>query len=374
MMTTTGSSKGGRPRAFVLLAALMLAWVAALGVRAEAAEVRVDRPAEKRLALVIGNARYPELALNNPENDAHLIAATLRSLGFEVTELVNVKAFEFRRAVREFARRLQGEEGAGVFYYAGHGVQIDGRNYLLPVDINLRDEDEVRDDGIDVDELLLRRLDHANGRVRIVILDACRDNPYAGAGSGRLRPTANSDAPSSASGALIAYSSGPGQPAEDGPAGSNSVYTRNLVKEMVATDLEVEQMFKRVRVDVVRETANRQVPWVNSSMTANFSFHPAGAVAGNAEPQHLAQIVDAPRAPAAPAPRPVAVVAAPIVVPPGVRVAPGQSERCVALLVRVQLGEPVSAGEVAYLQAACANPGMQVASRSLVQAPDEARR
>ena len=149
-------------------------FAAALAVGADVAQAT-----EKRIALVVGNARYPALALNNPENDARVVATTLRRLGFEVSEHVNLTIKEFRKVLRDFAKRQQSEEGASVFYYAGHGVQIDGRNYLLPVDVNLRDEDEVRDEGVDVDELFVSRLERARTQVRIVILDACRDNPFA---------------------------------------------------------------------------------------------------------------------------------------------------------------------------------------------------
>jgi len=234
--------------------------------------------AEKRVALVVGNARYPALALNNPENDARVVATTLRRLGFEVSEHVNLPIKEFRKVLRDFAKRLQSEEGASVFYYAGHGVQIEGRNYLLPVDVNLRDEDEVRDEGVDVDELFVSRLERARTQVRIVILDACRDNPFAQKtrairGSGGLAEMA-------ARGTLMAYAAAPGSTAEDGPPGTNSVYTRHLVKEMLVEGIEVEQMFKNVRVKVVRDTNQRQVPWVNTSLTANFSFNPTRSPVG----------------------------------------------------------------------------------------------
>ena len=228
--------------------------------------------AEKRMALVIGNARYPVLPLNNPENDARVIAATLRQLGFQVTEHVNLGVKDFRKVVRDYAKRLQNEEGVGVFFYAGHGVQIDGRNYLLPVDINLRDEDEVKDEGVDIDELFVSRLERARANVRIVILDACRDNPFGN----KTRNTrgAGGLAEMAARGTLIGYSAAPGATAEDGPPGTNSVYTRHLVKEMLVEGLEVELMFKSVRVKVLRDTQQRQVPWVNTSLTANFSFNP----------------------------------------------------------------------------------------------------
>jgi uncharacterized caspase-like protein len=227
---------------------------------------------EKRMALVIGNARYPALPLNNPESDARVVAATLRRLGFEVKEHVNLPVKEFRRVLRDYAKSLQNEEGASVFYYAGHGVQIDGRNYLLPIDINLRDEEEVKDEAVDVDELFVSRLERARTQVRIVILDACRDNPF-GAKTRNLRSVGGL-AEMAARGALIAYSSAPGAAAEDGPPGTNSVYTRHLVKEMLTEGIEVEQMFKNVRVKVLRDTSQRQIPWVNTSLTANFSFNP----------------------------------------------------------------------------------------------------
>ncbi|MFP5396703.1 MAG: caspase family protein [Gammaproteobacteria bacterium] len=228
--------------------------------------------AEKKLALVVGNARYPASPLNNPENDARVVASTLRRLGFEVTEHVNLPMKEFRRVLRDFSRRLQSEGAVAVFYYAGHGVQIDGRNFLLPVDLNLRDEDEVKDEGVDIDELLVSRLERARAQVRIVILDACRDNPFGG--KTRTVRASTGLAEMAARGALIAYSSAPGATAEDGPPGTNSVYTRHLVKEMLVEGIEVEQMFKQVRVKVLRDTNQRQVPWVNTSLTANFSFNP----------------------------------------------------------------------------------------------------
>ncbi|MEP6873376.1 MAG: caspase family protein [Burkholderiales bacterium] len=229
--------------------------------------------ADKRLALVVGNARYPSAALNNPENDAHVVASTLRRLGFEVIEHVNLPVKDFRRVLREYAKRVQETEGTALFFYAGHGVQIDGRNYLLPVDINVRDEYEIKDEAVDVEELFVSRLDRARAQTRIIILDACRDNPFATKSRG-VRSVGSGLVEMGARGALIAYSSAPGATAEDGPAGTNSIFTRHLVKEMLVEGLEVEQMFKNVRVKVLRDTNQRQIPWVNSSMTSNFSFNP----------------------------------------------------------------------------------------------------
>ena len=232
-----------------------------------------ERPPEKRIALVVGNSLYPKVPLDNPVNDARLIAGTLRKLGFEVNLQLNVGVLPFRRALREFARQVQQDDAIAVLYYAGHGVQIDGRNYLLPVDINLRDQEEVKDESVDIEELFLSKIDKVGSHPRIVILDACRDNPFA-AKTRNVR-SAGGLAEMGARGTLIAFASAPGAPAEDGPAGRNSIYSRNLAEEMVIPGLEVEQMFKNVRVRVLSETRQRQLPWVNTSLTSNFSFNPA---------------------------------------------------------------------------------------------------
>ena len=142
--------------------ALVPVWWSALS-RAQA-QARVEATAQRRVALVVGNARYPEFPLNNPEHDARLIAQTLRTLDFEVSENLNLKARDFKRVLREFAQRMDDDQVASVFYYAGHGVQIGGRNYLLPVDIALRDEAEVRDEAVDLQEALLAHVDRVRPR------------------------------------------------------------------------------------------------------------------------------------------------------------------------------------------------------------------
>ena len=256
----------------LLAACLLVADALALLPDAKAAQA----PAERRIAMVIGNSTYRDLPLNNPANDARLISANLRKLGFEVNEHLNLGVRDFRRVLRDFARRVQEDDAVAVLYYAGHGVQIDGRNYLLPVDINLRDEEEVKDESVDIDELYISRLERARSKARIVILDACRDNPFRG----RTRNIRASGglAEMSARGTLIAFSSAPGAAAEDGPPGSHSVYTRHLADEMAIEGIEVEQMFKNVRVKVLRDTNQRQVPWVNTSLTVDFSFNPGTAI------------------------------------------------------------------------------------------------
>lgn len=227
---------------------------------------------DKRIALVIGNARYPAIPLNNPENDARVVGRTLRELGFEVIEHVNLPVKKFRQVLRDYVRRLQTENGIGLLYYAGHGVQIDGRNYLLPVDINLRDQEEIKDEAVDIDDLFVSKLDRASARGLIVILDACRDNPFST--KTRNIQASGGLAEMGARGAMIAYSAAPGAAAEDGPEGTNSVFTRHLVREMLQPGVEVETMFKNVRVKVLQDTRKRQMPWVNSSLTIDFQFNP----------------------------------------------------------------------------------------------------
>jgi type VI secretion system VasD/TssJ family lipoprotein len=250
-------------------------------------QAKIEAPRQRRIALVIGNGRYPEIPLNNPEHDARLIAQTLRSLGFEVGEYLNLTARDFKRVLREFARRMDDDQVASVFYYAGHGVQLGGRNYLLPVDIALRDEAEVRDEAIDVHGALLAHVDRVRPRARIFIIDACRNDPFAARGRSR---NANGLAEMAAPGALIAFSAAPGGVAEDGPIGGNSVYTRHLATELRSTGVEVEEMMKAVRVKVLRDTAQRQIPWVNTSMVVNFMFNP-GAASAAAPPRRNLQVL-----------------------------------------------------------------------------------
>jgi type VI secretion system VasD/TssJ family lipoprotein len=257
------------------------------------AQPKAEASRQRRVALVIGNARYPEFPLNNPEHDARLIAQTLRTLDFEVSEHLNLNARDFKRVLREFAHRMEDDQVASVFYYAGHGVQIGGRNYLLPVDIALRDEAEVRDEAIDLQEALLEHVDRVRPRARIFIIDACRNDPFAA--RGRASRKANGLAEMAAPGALIAFSAAPGRVAEDGPIGGNSIYTRHLAAELRTSGIEVEEMMKAVRIKVLRDTAQRQIPWVNTSMVVNFMFNPGPAPALAAAKRNLQLHVQAQR-------------------------------------------------------------------------------
>ena len=222
--------------------------------------------AEQRIALVIGNAAYPTAPLKNPVNDARAMARTLRELDFDVLAFENQSQKEMRRAVIEFGDRLQ-RGGVGLFYFAGHGLQVAGRNYMVPVDASIRSETEVEVESVDVATVLVR-MDTAKTRLNIVILDACRDNPFGRSFRSTARGLAAIDAPS---GTLIAYATAPGRVARDGQ-GDNGLYTAELLRTMREPGLPIENVFKRVRQAVREVTKGEQVPWEASSMEGEFVF------------------------------------------------------------------------------------------------------
>ena len=228
--------------------------------------------AEQRLALVIGNSAYPAAKLLNPGNDAKAIAAKLNALGFEVIVKTDVSQREMTRAISQFGQRLQ-NGGVALFYYAGHGLQVRGRNFLVPVDAEIVSEASVRSEAVDLDQLLEQL---APARLSMVILDACRNNPYEGkfrtaAGTG----LAQIDAPK---GTLLAYATAPGKVASDG-TGGNGLYTAELLKAIDVPGLKVEEIFKAVRVNVIKATAAQQIPWESSSLTGEFYFRPESRAA-----------------------------------------------------------------------------------------------
>jgi hypothetical protein len=221
----------------------------------------------RRIALVIGNGAYTNAPpLKNPPNDARDMAATLKQLGFTVASAINADQRTMKRLIREFGQQLK-SGGQGLFYYAGHGVQLRGRNYLIPANAEIASETDVEDQGVDL-SLVLGLMDEAENGLNIVILDACRNNPFArsfrSAGSG----LAQVDAPT---GTLIAYATSPGRVASDGQ-GRNGLYTSELLRQMLVTGIGVEEMFKRVRAGVQRQTSGQQVPWESSSLVGDFYF------------------------------------------------------------------------------------------------------
>lgn len=225
--------------------------------------------AEQRVALVIGNATYTVAPLANPAKDARLMSGALRQVGFDVTELIDGDYAAMRKAILEFGRRLRGGDSVGVFYYAGHGVQVDGQNYLIPLGHDIKDTVEVTVAGINLNELL-KTMDGASSRLNIAILDACRDNPFPAATRSAQRGLAPVRAPS---GTLIAYATGPGQVAYDGD-GDNSPYTAALAANIPQQGVSLDDMFRQTRRAVLAATQKRQTPWEHSSLTDTFYFNP----------------------------------------------------------------------------------------------------
>jgi uncharacterized caspase-like protein len=230
--------------------------------------------AEPRIALVIGNGDYASGRLANAVLDARSMAETLRGLGFEVLAHENAGYRDMRRALAEFGERLSAD-GIGLFYYAGHGLQVSGKNYLVPVDAEIKSERYVSAEAVDA-ESVLAEMQAAKTRVNIVIMDACRDNPFVTRFRGLTRGLAFMPAPA---GTYVAYATGPGSVAEDGEPGRNGIYTGELLKALREPGLRIEDVFKRVRIAVQARTENRQNPWDASSMTGDFFFTAPAATA-----------------------------------------------------------------------------------------------
>lgn len=226
-------------------------------------------PGDLRIALVIGNSAYAGAAsLVNPVNDAVAMSATLKTLGFAVVELRDGSRAQMAVAVAQVRERLNGRRGIGVLYYAGHGLQLDFRNYMVPVDARLASASDVPAQAIDVGDVI-DAFKSAGNRMNILVLDACRDNPFAGKATAKgLAPL---DAPN---GTFLAYATAPGNVAEDGDAlGGNGLYTGYLVKELQKPAARIEDVFKRVRLQVRQQSKGRQIPWESTSLEEDFFFN-----------------------------------------------------------------------------------------------------
>jgi uncharacterized caspase-like protein len=260
---------------------VMIGCICMLGAHARAAP-------QRRTALVIGNAAYGEIGvLANPVNDASDMAALLQQLGFAVTLLRDVDLRFMREAVDAFSRQLR-QGGVGLFYFAGHGVQVSGENYLIPLRANIAREQDVPYEALPVGRIL-GGMEDADNQLNIVILDACRHNPYARQWRSSQRGLAPVQA---ARGALIAYATAPGSTAADG-GGRNGFYTSYLLQYMPTPGISVEHLFKQVRAEVVRATRGKQMPWESSSLIGDFTFalqplSPPPAMANPAAPPALA--------------------------------------------------------------------------------------
>lgn len=235
----------------------------------------------EKVALVIGNGAYQNAPLRNPVNDANAVALAFKALGFQVYHHDNATHQEMLDALRKFSQSAP-KSGVRLLYFAGHGIQIKGRNYLLPVDADVKSEQEMVQRSIDITELL-EQLAAIKGGINLVILDACRVNPFnqtptqlVDARGYKTRSlgakTLGLAAVQAPSGTIVAFSTSPGSVATDSALRNNSVYTRHLLSHINVPGLPVEKLFKLVRTAVAAETQQMQVPWESSSLLGEYCF------------------------------------------------------------------------------------------------------
>jgi hypothetical protein len=218
-----------------------------------------------RTALVIGNSNYSFGPLKNPVNDARDMSRVLKLAGFDVTMVVDASREKIDTAVNQFSQKLGG--GVALFYYAGHAVQVDGHNYIIPIGEDIDSQAKVKYRGVDIDQVL-SEMGEARSGLNIVVLDACRDNPLPKESRSASRGLVRVKSPS---GTLIAFSTSPGETASDG-VGRNGTYTKYLLHYMKVADLPIESVLKGVSRSVKKATNNKQQPWVETSFDGEFSF------------------------------------------------------------------------------------------------------
>jgi peptidoglycan hydrolase-like protein with peptidoglycan-binding domain len=257
--------------------------------------------ADKRVAFVVGNSAYKNVPqLPNPVVDARSMAKVLRNVGFDVVEGANLSRDKMTEKLLEFGKKAEGADVA-VFYYAGHGIAVNGTNYLLPVDADLKSEMDVKlGAAINVDVTLEQTM--ADAKVKLVFLDACRDNPFAAKiRSAKATRSVSVDSGlaemKSGEGTLIAFATGPGQTALDGEAGTNSPFTRALVANIAQPGVEIQQAMTKVRAQVNDETNKNQLPWGHTNLTGDVYLNPVGIAAD--KPAEAASAAT-PAAPASP--------------------------------------------------------------------------
>jgi uncharacterized caspase-like protein len=260
------------------LIVLQLALGLLVGLSAAPAALHAATP--QRVALVVGNNNYPSAPLLNPVNDARAMAAALQVAGFTVILRLDATQPVLNAAVRDFGNRIKegGAGSAGLFYFAGHGMQIKGRNFLIPVGANIEHEDEVAYQALDA-QSVLDKMESAGNGINLMILDACRNNPFARSFRSSAVGLAQMEQPV---GTLVAYATAPGSVASDGQGLANGLYTTHLLQAMKQPGVKVEEVLKQVRGAVRRDSAGRQVPMEWNSLEGDFYFFPAAAGQGPA--------------------------------------------------------------------------------------------
>ncbi len=244
---------------FIVLSATILIFAPVIYTPLSAADAQ-------KVALVIGNSDYKSAPLKNPVNDARDMAKALEEMGFDVIHEENASNKAMKDAVHRFGQKLK-KGGVGLFYFAGHGMQVDGRNFLIPVNAEIQAESDIEFESVDADRILAKMEDAGND-MNLVVLDSCRDNPFARSFRSSSRGLARMDAPR---GSFIAYATAPGQTAADG-TGRNGLFTESLLRHMATPNLKIEDVLKRVRVEVAEKTGQKQVPWQSSSLMGDFYF------------------------------------------------------------------------------------------------------
>lgn len=230
----------------------------------------INNSNQKKIALLMGNAAYESSPLKNPINDVRSMETSLKNLGFEVVKVENVGQKEMKKSIDEFGVKLKaGKYDVALFFYAGHGLQIKGNNFIMPVDANIKQEQDVEYECVEAGRILAK-MEGSDTKVNIIIMDACRDNPFEKSWSRSTKGNglAMMDAPV---GSIVCYATSPGKTASDG-SGANGLYTEQLLKFMQVPNLSVEEVFKQVRIAVVEKSNKQQVPWETSSLVGSFFF------------------------------------------------------------------------------------------------------
>ena len=230
---------------------------------------RASQQNQQRHALVIGNAAYRVGRLRNPVNDARAMAEKLKALGFQVTLLTDAGQRAMEDATRAFARKLRGKGHVGLFYYAGHGVELAGQNYLIPVDAEIEDETDIQYKTVPAGAIL-ERMRHADNGLNLVILDACRNNPFTRGFRGVSQGLTKMGAPS---GTEILYATQPGKVAADGN-GKHGIFTEKLLAALDRPGLSIEEVLKHTAREVKRATGGKQTPWAEGMILGDFYFTP----------------------------------------------------------------------------------------------------
>jgi len=223
---------------------------------------------KKRYALIIGNSKYDMGPLRNPENDANSMSAKLKKMGFDVMIYTDLSGEDMKKKIREFGNKINSNKGVGLFFFAGHGLQVSGENYVVPVDAQISNLQDVEEEAVNLSRIT-GEMAYAKNDLNIIILDACRNNPFEGSDEGGGKGLASAAAPS---GTFIAFATAPGSVAADG-TGSNGLYTQELLKALGQQGLKIEDVFKEVRRNVYKISNKQQTPWENSSIFDDFYFY-----------------------------------------------------------------------------------------------------